>query len=88
MKIKLLALLALLCFATTSCTENERARNLGGTMTVKLPAGTEFVNATRKNEELWYIYRPRKAGETPEVTIMQEDSVFGLMQGKVQFIEQ
>ena len=85
--MKLLSLVTLLCIAT-SCTENERAKNLGGTMTVKLPAGTEFVNASWKNEELWYIYRTRKAGETPEVTTMQEDSVFGLMQGKVQFIEQ
>jgi hypothetical protein len=87
MKMKLLSLVTLLCIAT-SCTENSRAKNLGGTMTVKLPAGTEFVNATWKSEELWYIYRTRKAGETPEVTTMQEDSVFGLMQGKVQFIEQ
>lgn len=85
--MKLLTLVAVACLFT-SCTENERARNLGGTMTVKLPAGTEFVNATWKNEELWYIYRPRKAGETPEVTTMQEDSIFGLMQGKVQFVEQ
>jgi len=57
-------------------------------MTVKLPAGAAFVNASWKNEELWYIYRPRKAGEQPVVTIMQEDSVFDIMQGKVQFIEQ
>lgn len=87
MKMKLLSLVALLCIAT-SCTENERAKNLGGTMTVKLPAGAAFVNASWKNEELWYIYRPRKAGEQPVVTIMQEDSVFDIMQGKVQFIEQ
>lgn len=57
-------------------------------MTVKLPINTEFVNATWKEDELWYIYRPRKAGETPDVTIMQEDSNFGLMEGQVQFIEQ
>lgn len=57
-------------------------------MSVHLPVNTEFVSATWKESELWYIYRPRKAGETPDVTIMQEDSNFGLMEGKVQFIEQ
>lgn len=64
------------------------AKQFGGTMTVKLPINTEFVNATWKEDELWYIYRPRKAGEIPDVTIMQEDSKFGLMEGQVQFIEQ
>lgn len=57
-------------------------------MTIKLPTNTEFVSATWKEAELWYIYRPRKAGETPDVIIMQEDSNFNLMEGQVQFIEQ
>jgi hypothetical protein len=87
MKTKLLSLIVFLCI-TTSCTENQRAKALGGTMTVKLPVGTTFVNATWKEDELWYIYRPRKAGETPDTTIMQEDSKFGLIEGTVQFIEQ
>ena len=87
MKTKLLSLITLLCIAT-SCTENLRARRFGGTMNVHLPVNTEFVSATWKESELWYIYRPRKAGETPDVTIMQEDSNFGLTEGKVQFIEQ
>jgi hypothetical protein len=87
MKTKLLSIVTLLVIAT-SCTENSRAKQFGGTMTVKLPAGTEFVNASWKNEELWYIYRPRKVGEAPVTTIMQEDSSLGFMEGKVQFIEQ
>ena len=87
MKTKLLSLLALLCIVT-SCTENRMAKQFGGTMTVNLPINTEFVSATWKEDQLWYIYRPRKAGETPDVTIMQEDSNFGLMEGQVQFIEQ
>jgi hypothetical protein len=81
-----LSLLSILILS--SCTENERAKNFGGTMTVELPPNTEFVGATWKKDELWYIYRNRKSGENPETTTMQEDSRFGLFEGKVQFIEQ
>lgn len=81
----LLSIVAALAFA--SCTENERAKQFGGTMKVDLPANTEFVTATWKNDELWYIHRPRKQGETIDTITMQEDSVFGLMEGKVIFNE-
>jgi hypothetical protein len=86
MKTKLLSLVAL-ALALTSCTENSMAKQFGGTMTISLPANTTFVNATWKEDELWYIYRPRKAGETPSITVMQEDSKFGLIEGTVQFVE-
>ena len=81
----LLSIVAAVAFA--SCTENERAKQFGGTMNVDLPPNTKFVTATWKSDELWYIHRPRKAGETPDVVTMQEDSNFGLMQGKVIFTE-
>jgi len=87
MKTKLLSLVAL-ALALTSCTENSMAKQFGGTVTIRLPANTMFVNATWREDELWYIYRPRKTGETPDITIMQEDSKFGLIEGTVQFVEQ
>jgi hypothetical protein len=77
----------LLSIFIVSCTENERAKKFGGTMKIDLPPNTEFVSATWKAEELWYIYRPRKEGETPDVITMQENSNYGLMEGKVQFNE-
>lgn len=86
MKTKLLSLL-LIAGVLTSCTENQMAKQFGGTMTVDLPPNTEFVNATWKNDELWYIYRPRKEGESIDVITMQENSNFGLVEGKVQFNE-
>jgi hypothetical protein len=70
-----------------SCTENQMAKQFGGTMRVELPANTKFVNATWKNDELWYIYRNRRADESAETVTMQEDSNFGLVEGKVLFIE-
>lgn len=81
----ILSLIAALAFA--SCTENERTKQFGGTMKVDLPTNTEFVSAAWKNDELWYIHRPRKEGETIDTITMQEDSVFGLLEGKVLFIE-
>lgn len=77
----------LLAILIASCTENQMAKQFGGTMKVDLPPNTEFVSATWKNDELWYIHRPRKAGETPDIITMQEDSNFGLVEGKVQFNE-
>lgn len=70
-----------------SCTENQRAKHYGGTMTVNLPENTTFVGATWKETQLWYIYRPRKKDETPVTTTMREHSSFGILQGKVLFIE-
>lgn len=83
--MKLLPIIAAL--SLVSCTENERAKTFGGTMNVDLPPNTKFITATWKSDELWYIHRPSKAGETPGVVTMQEDSNFGLMQGKVIFTE-
>jgi len=81
----LLSLVTAIAFA--SCTENQMAKQFGGTMKVDLPVGTEFVNATWKNDELWYIYRDRKPGESIDTITMQENSNFGLIEGKVVFKE-
>jgi hypothetical protein len=81
----ILSLIAALVFA--SCTENQMAKKFGGTMKVDLPTNTEFVSATWKNDELWYIHRPRKQGESIDTITMQEDSNFGLVEGKVIFTE-
>lgn len=70
-----------------SCTEQQRAKQFGGTMTVELTSGTKLVNATWKNSELWYLVRPMKEGEQPETYEFLEKSSFGVMQGRVVFKE-
>ena len=77
----------LLSIFIVSCTESQAAKQSGGTMKVDLPPNTKFVNATWKNDELWYIYRPRKAGESVDIVTMQENSNWGIMEGKVEFNE-
>jgi hypothetical protein len=86
MKLNSIALLGLLVFLP-SCTENSRAKKFGGTATVNLPPGTKFVGATWKDAELWYLHRPAREGETPETITLQEQSSFGMIEGKVIFRE-
>lgn len=72
---------------STGCTDNTRAKNFGGTATETLPAGKKFVNATWKAESLWILTRDAKPGEQPEKYEFTESSSFGVIQGKVIFIE-
>ena len=88
MKKTITILLASLLFAGLSCTDNERAKNYGGTMTVKVPKGNKLESATWKGDELWYLYRPFREGEQPETHYLDEDSVYGIFTGRVQFEEQ
>lgn len=82
-----LATLLLVIATLSSCTENVRAKSFGGNMTVELPSNTKLVGATWKEANLWYLYRPIHQGETPEVSILQESSNFGMMEGTVTFVE-
>lgn len=87
MKTKLL-LAALVTILFCSCTAQERAKNWGGETEFKLPKGEKLVSVTWKEAQLWYLTRPSREGEKPEVLTFQEDSNFGLLEGKVTFIEQ
>ena len=71
----------------TSCTGNQRAKNFGGNYNVELKSGQTLVSATWKGDNLWYLTRERKAGETPITQTLIEDSSFGIVEGKVTFIE-
>lgn len=81
-----IALLSLTLLAS-SCTANTRAKQLGGTTKVDLPAGTKFVTASWKGDDLWYSTRPARPGETPETVTMKESSSWGILEGTVLFVE-
>lgn len=87
MKLKALLLIGILAFLP-ACTQNQRAKKWGGTATVTLPAGQKLVNVTWKTDQIWYLTRPMKEGEKPETLTFQEESSFGLIEGKVIFQEQ
>jgi hypothetical protein len=77
------ALGLLLLAAMAGCTEQEKAKNWGGTMTKRLGKGQKLVMVTWKAEDLWILTRPMRSGEVAETYEFQEESSYGLMQGKV-----
>lgn len=82
-----LLVLVVLVLLGSGCTENQRAKSFGGTMNVKLSCGRKLVVATWKEENLWYATRLMRPDENPETTELVEDSSFGVVEGKVIFVE-
>lgn len=70
-----------------SCTENTRSRVWGGKMTIELPKGQKLIEATWKEQSLWYLTEPMEADYVPKTKIFQEDSRFEVFEGRVVFIE-
>lgn len=58
---------------------NYRTRKFGGTIEIQLTKDQKFINATWKENDLWYLY------EDSTQYIFQERSSLGLLNGKVIF---
>lgn len=84
---RIIALVLLFAFGAVGCTENQVARNFGGTMTMELPKGEKLINVTWKESQMWYLTRPFQPGEEAAVLTFQEKSDLGMMEGKVIFME-
>lgn len=81
-------LFIIILFTTVvSCTKNQRVKHFGGTWTITLPQNQKLIVATWKDTNLWYMYRPIRENENPETLTFQEDSSFGILNGKVIFVE-
>jgi hypothetical protein len=85
--IKLFICMILLTIGVTACTENQRAKNYGGSMTVDLPKGYRLVSASWKGEDLWYTVEPMPSFYAPHQSLMIEESSLGLKSGTVVFVE-
>jgi hypothetical protein len=79
---RIFLVMAVAIFAT-SCTDNNRAKNFGGNMTVNLPKGQKLVTVTWKEGSLWYLTRPMEANEQPVESRFQEKSAHGFVEGAV-----
>ena len=87
-KIVLIAFLAATFICSfTSCTENKMARKFGGSTTIELPAGEKLIEATWKDDNLWYLTEPMEPGYKPKTKIFREDSSWGVLKGEVKFVE-
>lgn len=65
------------------CTENQRARKFGGTMTLDIEKGRKVITVSFKEADLWVLTREARADEKPEELHLTEKSNFGLMEGKI-----
>ena len=84
-KLVFLAILAVMCL--TACTEQDRAKNWGGSMTVQIDPGYKLVEATWKDDNLWILIEPMDEGYQPKTKIFKESSSFGIMEGSITFKE-
>jgi hypothetical protein len=75
--------LTILISMSVSCTQNQRAKNFGGTAKYDLPKGKKLLVVTWKGDDMWYLVRDAKEGETPETYQFYESSSWGLMNGKI-----
>ena len=67
----------------TSCTQNEMAKNYGGSMTIDLVTGQKLVNVTWKEDEIWYLTKPMTSSDSAETYTFHESSSFGVWEGTV-----
>ena len=75
------------CLIVSSCTENQRARQFGGTIKVKVKNGFKVTSATWKNEDLFYFIEPMESDYKPKTKYFVEESSFGIIESNVEFIE-
>ena len=86
---KLLCALLLVCSITfIGCTENQRAKVIGGTVTIKLEPGKKLEMLTWKDADLWIQTRDFRPEEFAETHYFQEKSKYGVFEGKIIIIEQ
>ena len=64
-----------------SCTQNQRAKSFGGKAEIALPANQKLINATWKDDNLWYLTRPMTEVDSAVTYTFQEESSFGIMEG-------
>lgn len=62
-------------------------KSFGGDMTLELEPDQKLEMITWKDSSLWYLTRPMREGEEPEIHVFQESSNFGVLEGTVTVIE-
>ena len=63
------------------------ARKYGGTMTIKLEPGQRLMEATWKDNNLFYLTEPMDSDYEPKTKTFHEDSNFGVIESTVIFVE-
>ena len=87
MKKFLIGLVIALSLVFTGCSQQTLVREFGGSMTVELPAGEELMEATWKDDALFYLTRPMSEDYTPTKKIFREKAPYGIMESTITFVE-
>jgi len=66
-----------------SCTDNQRARNWGGTEEITLESNQKLVNMAWKQDDLWILTVNADSLFTPKTYTFQEKSSWGAIEGTV-----
>ena len=83
-----LCLAMALAISFSSCTENQRAKRWGGSMTVNVEPGYEVMMATFKEDaDMWYMVRKMSDDYVPTDKILIENSAWNVWEGRVTFHE-
>ena len=85
-KLIILSLFAVSMVALISC-DNWKSRKWGGSTTITLPKGEKLIEATWKENSLWYLTEPMDADYEPKKKTFREDSNLGILEGTVIFVE-
>lgn len=82
-KMRKYVLLVLLVLTTlcSSCTDNQRARQWGGTEEIILPKNHVLITATWKNDEMWILTKDT----VTDINYFKEKSNWGVLEGTVIF---
>ena len=86
--MKRFLILASLALTLASCTDQQMAKEFGGTATVNLPTGEKLVNVTWKGEaDIWYLTRKMTEKDSAETyTFRQEKGAMFNLSGDGQVI--
>ena len=79
----------IICLTLSLCScEQQITRQYGGTTTINLEKGEKLVEVTWKDGgDLWYLVEPMDSDYIPKVKVFKESSIYGVLEGKVVFIE-
>ena len=71
----------------SSCTQNQRAKSFGGTAEINITKGQRLIDVTWKEDEIWYLTEDMTPEYEPKTYNFMEESSYGMVEGKVVFIE-
>ena len=83
-----LCLVMAMTISFSSCTNNQRAKEWGGTMTINVDPNYKVTMATFKGDaDMWYMIEPMEDDYAPKDKILIEESTWDVFHGKVIFHE-